>query len=79
MVDAVIRAVTLGVPAGDANGARLLAVYSCTHAKPLRAAIDAAHMEERWAEFVDDDTPRTSVRAVRQGQIDWLLDTLGDA
>jgi hypothetical protein len=33
-------------------------------------------MSERWAEFEASDAPDAAVRALRQRQIDWLLDRL---
>lgn len=76
VLDAVVRAATLDLPRGRSDAARLLTVYACTHPNALQGAIDAAHMSERWAAFVDDD-PRTAVRQVRQWQVDWILDVLG--
>jgi hypothetical protein len=74
--DAVVRAAALGLSRRRSAAAQLLAVHACTHPAPRRAAIDAAHMSERWAEFEASDAPDAAVRALRQRQIDWLLDRL---
>ena len=74
--DAVVRAAALGLPQRQAKAARLLAVHACTHPDARRAAIDAAHMSERWAEFAGENPPEAAVRALRQRHVDWLLDVL---
>lgn len=74
--DAVVRAAALGLPRRRAEAARLLAAHACTHPEARRAAIDAAHMNERWAEFEADDDPEAAVRVLRQRHVDWLLDVL---
>lgn len=77
LTDVLVFATTLGVPRRRAQAARLLVVHACTHPDPRQAAIDAAHMSERWAEFTAHGTdPETTVRHMRQRQIDWLLDVL---
>lgn len=73
---AVVRAAALGLPRRHPEAARLLAAHACTHSDSRRAAIDAAHMSERWAEFEADVEPEAAVRAMRQRQVDWLLDAL---
>ena len=75
--DAVVRAAALGLPRRRPEAARLLAAHACTHPSARQAAIDAAHMSERWAEFEAPDEPEAAVRALRQRHIDWLLDVLG--
>ena len=73
---AVVRAAALGLSQGDPSAAQLLVVHACTHPEPTRAAIDAAHMSERWAEFSADTDPEHAVRRMRQRHVDWLLDAL---
>jgi hypothetical protein len=75
--DAVVRAAALGLSRRRPEAARLLAAHACTHPSARQAAIDAAHMSERWAEFEAPDDPEAAVRALRQRHIDWLLDVLG--
>jgi len=74
--DAVVEASALGLSRRQAGAARLLTVHACTHPDDHQAAIDAAHMSERWAEFVADGDARQAVAAMRQRQVDWLLDVL---
>lgn len=74
---AVVRAVTLGLSAGRSDAARLLTVHACTHPDPVTGAVEAAHMNERWAEFAAENDPRAAVRSVRQAHVDWLLDIVG--
>jgi len=76
LADEVVRAAALGLPRREADAARLLTVHACTHPDPLWAAVDAAHMSERWAEFSADPHPQQAVRRLRQRQVDWLLDAL---
>jgi hypothetical protein len=76
--DAVVEASALGLSRRQARAARLLAAHACTHPDDRQAAIDAAHMSERWAEFVADGDAAQAVEAMRQRQIDWLLDVLGE-
>jgi acyl-CoA reductase-like NAD-dependent aldehyde dehydrogenase len=76
-VDAVVEAVVLDLSRHRADAARLLVAHACTHPDPRQAAIDAAHMSERAAEFAADAAPTEAVRALRQRQIDWLLDEVG--
>lgn len=75
-IDAVVLAAALGLPKGQPEAARLLAIQACTHPKPERAALDAAHMSERWAEFCSERDAVTAARNMRQRHIDWLLDVL---
>lgn len=75
--DGVVEAVALGLPRRQRDAARLLVTHACTHPEPRQAAIDAAHMSERWAEFDAEASPKAAVRALRQRQVDWLLDVLG--
>ncbi len=75
-VDAVVLAAALGLPKGQPASARLLSVQACTHPEPTLAALDAAHMSERWAEFCSERNSATAARAMRQRHIDRLLDTL---
>lgn len=77
--DAVVRAAALGLPRGRSAAARLLVVHACTHPNARRAAIDAAHMAERWTEFEAGPEREAAVRAVRQQHVDWLLDVLNAA
>jgi hypothetical protein len=49
--DAAVIACAVGLSRREAQAARLLTVQAATHRDPVRAAIDAAHMSERWAEF----------------------------
>lgn len=77
-LDAVVRAAALGLSRRRSDAARLLVVHACTHPDARRAAIDAAHMSERWAEFRAEDDPEGAVRALRQRQVDWLLDALNE-
>jgi hypothetical protein len=49
--DAAVIACAVGLSRREARAARLLTVQAVTHRDPIRAAIDAAHMSERWAEF----------------------------
>jgi len=77
--DAVVRAAALGLPRRRPDAARLLVAHACTHPSARQAAIDAAHMSERWAEFAATEEPKAAVRALRQRHIDWLLDALGAA
>jgi len=74
--DALVRASAIGLPRRRAGAARLLTVHACTHPEGRRAAIDAAHMSERWAEFAAEADATQAVRAMRQRQVDWLLDVL---
>jgi len=78
LTDAVALAAAVGLPRRRPDAARLLTVHACTHASARRAALDAAHMSERWAEFTDGN-PRGTAQQARQDQIDWLLDALGAA
>jgi hypothetical protein len=75
--DAVVEAVALGLPRRQSEAARLLGTHACTHPEARQAAIDAAHMGERWAEFEAPAAPEAAVRRHRQRQVDWLLDVLG--
>lgn len=51
-VNDVVRAATIGLSRMDPTAARLLTAQSATHPNARRAALDAAHMAERYAEFV---------------------------
>jgi len=75
-IDAVVGAAALGLSQRRPEAARLLVAHACTHSSARRAAIDAAHMSERWAEFAATDAPEAAVRALRQRHVDWLLDAL---
>ncbi|MFB6248717.1 MAG: hypothetical protein ABEL97_09125 [Salinibacter sp.] len=75
--DAVVRAAALGLSRRRPEAARLLAAHACTHPSARQAAIDAAHMSERGAEFEAPEEPEATVRALRQRHIDWLLDVIG--
>lgn len=86
--DAVVHAATVGLAQMDPVAARLLTVQACTHTSPKRAALDAAHMAERYAEFIafaerdegtgsgDRPEPDAAARAMRRRQIDAMLDVL---
>lgn len=74
--DVVVEAAALGLPRRQSDAARLLVTHACTHPEPRQAAIDAAHMSERWAEFESDASSNAAVQALRQRQVDWLLDVL---
>jgi len=76
--EAAVLAASLGLPRRRAEAARLLTVHACTHPEARRAALDAAHMSERWAEFEADTEPSAAVRRLRRRQINWLLDALGN-
>lgn len=88
-LDAAVVASAVGLPRADPDAARLLTVHACTHPDALRAALDAAHMSERWAEFcatpsphdapaavLTSVAPETAARRMRQRQVDWFLDRL---
>lgn len=72
----VVRAAALGLPRRRIEAAQLLLVHACLNPDPRHAAIDAAHMSERWGEFSSPTNPEKAVRAMRQRHVDWLLDTL---
>ena len=74
--DTVMLAVALGLSRGRPDAARLLVVHACTHPDAQYAALDAAHMSERWAEFSADSDPAAAARAMRGRHVDWLLDRL---
>lgn len=74
--DTVMLAVALGLPRGRPDAARLLVLHACTHPRAQHAALDAAHMSERWAEFSADSNPAAAARALRARQVNWLLDRL---
>lgn len=76
VTDALVRAAALGLPRAHGAAARLLVVHACTHSNARRAAVDAAHMHERWAEFEAEDDPEAAVRTVRRRHVNWLLDAL---
>jgi len=72
--DSAMLAVALGLPHGQADAARLLTLHACTHSSARRAALDAAHMSERWAEFSAESNPAAAAQAMRQRHVNWLLD-----
>ena len=74
--DEALMALTVGLPHGEPDAARLLTVQACTHAAPLEAASDAAHMSERWAELSEPESPTAAARSMREDQVNWLLDAL---
>jgi len=75
-VDDAVLAAAVGLPHRRRDAARLLTLHACTHPTARRAALDAAHMYERWVEFGPEATG-TAVQAARQRQVNWLLDALG--
>lgn len=79
--DEAVIASAVGLSRRHPGAARLLAAQACTCPDPRRAALDAAHMAERFAEFAahvaGDATPEAAALAMRRRQIDWLLDQLG--
>ncbi len=77
--DEALMALTVGLPHGDPEAARLLTVQACTRVDPVDAASDAAHMSERWAELSSPETPTDAARSMREDQVNWLLDALLDA
>jgi hypothetical protein len=77
--DAVVEAAALNLPRRQASAAQLLTVHACTHPSAEQAAVDAAHMSERWAEFAAEADPETAARRMRQRQVDWFLDALSSA
>jgi len=77
--ESAVIAAAVGLPRKRMGAAQLLAVHACTHDRARRAALDAAHMSERWAEFRAEGAPNTAARTARQRQVDWLLDTLAAA
>lgn len=76
-MEAAVVAAAVGLPQHQKAAAQLLLVHACTHPDARQAALDAAHMHERWAEFAAEAAPKTAVQTIRQRHIDWLLDTLG--
>jgi hypothetical protein len=74
--DTVMLAVALGLSRGQPDAARLLVVHACTHPGAKEAALDAAHMSERWAEFSAESDPVAAARALRGRHVDWFLDRL---
>ena len=74
--DTVMLAVALGLSRGRPDAARLLVVHACTHPDAQHAALDAAHMSERWAEFSAESDPPAAARAMQARHVDWLLDQL---
>lgn len=77
--DAAVLATAVGLPRERADAAQLLVARACTHASAPQAALDAAHMHERWVEFTAEATPENAVRGVRRRHVDWLLDALPSA
>ena len=74
--DTVMLAVALGLSRGRPDAARLLVLHACTHPDAKKAALDAAHMSERWAEFSATSNPAAAAQTMRARHIDWLLDRL---
>ena len=74
--DTAMLAVTLDLPQHEPEAARLLTLQACTHPDAERAALDAAHMSERWAEFDGEGNPATAAKKMRARHINWLLDQL---
>ena len=74
--DAVMLAVALGLPRSQPDAAQLLTLQACTHADAGQAALDAAHMSERWAEFCAPSDPEAAARVMRTRHVNWLLDML---
>jgi hypothetical protein len=77
--DDVLMASTVGLPRQEPEAARLLTAQAALIDDPAEAAINAAHMSERWAEFSAEESPESAARTMRERQIDWLLDRLLDA
>jgi len=77
--DSVMLAVALGLSQCKPEAARLLTLQACTHPDVEQAALDAAHMSERWAEFSAVDDPAAAARAMRSRHVDWLLDRVSAA
>jgi hypothetical protein len=50
--NSVIHASTIGLSEMDPSAAALLTAFGATHPDPRTAALEAAHMSERYAEFV---------------------------
>lgn len=73
---AAMLAVALGLPCGQPDAARLLTLQACTLPDAEQAALDAAHMSERWAEFRATSDPAAAARAMRTRHVNWLLDRL---
>lgn len=72
--DDVVRAATVGLAEMDPRAASILTAQACTHPDAWRAALDAAHMSERFAEFeaaARPDTLQSSVRtpAIRRDAV----------
>lgn len=80
--DEAVIASAVGLSRRHPGAARLLAAQACTCPDPRQAALDAAHMAERFAEFAahlaDDANPEAAALAMRRRQIDWLLDRLSN-
>lgn len=74
--DAVMLAVALGLSRGQPDAARLLTLQACTHPDAGQAALDAAHMSERWAEFRAASDPEAEAKVMRARHVNWLLDAL---
>jgi len=74
--DTVMLAVALGLSRGRPDAARLLVLHACTDPDAQQAALDAAHMSERWAEFSAESDPPAAARAMQARHVDWLLDEL---
>lgn len=74
--DTVMLAMALGLSRGQPDAARVLVVHAGTHPDAKQAALDTAHMSERWAEFSAESDPAAAARAMRTRHVDWLLDQL---
>ncbi|MFB6271446.1 MAG: hypothetical protein ABEL51_00990 [Salinibacter sp.] len=77
--DTVMLAVALGLPQYEPEAARLLTLQSASHPDPEQAALDAAHMSERWAEFDAEGEPAAAAKVMRARHIDWLLDRMPES
>lgn len=75
--DTAMLAVALGLPHGEPDAAQVLTLHACTHPAPVQAALDAAHMSERWAEFSAENA--AAAQSMRRRHINWLLDALAAA
>ena len=72
--DAAMLAVALGLPRRRPDAAQLLTLHACTHPDPETAALDAAHMSERWAEFSAPSDSEAAAKNMRTRHMNWLLD-----
>lgn len=74
--DTAMLAVALGLPQEQPDAAQLLVLHACTHPQAQHAALDAAHMSERWAEFCAESDPAAAAQGMRARHVNWLLDRL---